>query len=117
MQSAADVMLLTTSSQIGSSSVPSKLITYLAVGKPVICAVPPDTDVASLVREKQLGLVTSPEDPAALADAIRQMALTSHVELVATGHRARAVALERYSLASALASFNRLFDDIGLRFP
>ena len=75
MQSAADVMLLTTSAQIGSTSVPSKLITYLAVGKPVICAVPDGTDVATLVRDRQLGLVVPPEDPAALADAITHMAV------------------------------------------
>ena len=114
MQSAADVMLLTTSAQIGSTSVPSKLITYLAVGKPVICAVPDGTDVAKLVQEERLGLVIPPEDPAALADAITHMAATEHSARAATGHRARAVALERYSLESALSRFDALFADLGL---
>jgi colanic acid biosynthesis glycosyl transferase WcaI len=114
MQSAADVMLLTTSAQIGSTSVPSKLITYLAVGKPVICAVPDGTDVATLVREKQLGLVTPPEDPSALADAIIDMATTARDARAAMGRRARAAALENYSLESALARFDALFADMGL---
>jgi colanic acid biosynthesis glycosyl transferase WcaI len=112
MQSAADVMLLTTSAQIGSSSVPSKLITYLAVGKPVICSVPADTDVAILVREAQLGLVVPPEDPAALADAIAQLAAAPHSALPAIGQRARAVALGRYALEGALARFDQLFAEL-----
>jgi colanic acid biosynthesis glycosyl transferase WcaI len=114
MQSAADVMLLTTSAQIGSTSVPSKLITYLAVGKPVICAVPDGTDVATLVREKQLGVVIPPEDSTALADAITDMSAIEHAARASAGHRARAAALEHYSLESALARFDALFADMGL---
>jgi colanic acid biosynthesis glycosyl transferase WcaI len=117
MQSAADAMLLTTSAELGASSVPSKLITYLAVGKPVICAVPADTDIATLVRERQLGLVVLPEDPASLADAIRHMATLEPSERLEIGRRARAVALERYSLESALARFTRLFAEIGVLSP
>jgi colanic acid biosynthesis glycosyl transferase WcaI len=114
MQSAADIMLLTTSAQIGSSSVPSKLITYLAVGKPVICSVPADTDVAALVKREQLGLVVPPEDPDALADAIVQFSAISQSDRAASGQRARVVAEERYSLPSGLLRFDRLFADLGL---
>jgi colanic acid biosynthesis glycosyl transferase WcaI len=117
MQSAADAMLLTTSAEVGASSVPSKLITYLAVGKPVICAAPADTDIAALIRERQLGLVVPPEDPASLADAIRHMAALDAPERLEIGRRARAVALERYSLESALARFTRLFAEIGVLAP
>jgi colanic acid biosynthesis glycosyl transferase WcaI len=114
MQSAADVMLLTTSAQIGSTSVPSKLITYLAVGKPVICAASAGTDIAALVQERQLGLVIPPEDPAALADAITHMSALDPSARAAIGRRGRAVALERYSLESARARFDALFADLGL---
>ncbi len=113
MHSAADVMLLTTSAQMGFTSVPSKLITYLAVGKPVICAVPAQADVAALIQGEQLGLVVPPEDPAALADAIQHMSAIERSSLVETGRRARAVALERYSLEGALTRFNKLFADLG----
>jgi colanic acid biosynthesis glycosyl transferase WcaI len=113
MQSAADVMLLTTSAQIGSTSVPNKLITYLAVGKPVICAVPDGTDAAALVQKRQLGLVIPPESPAALADAITHMSAIGHSARAAIGQRARAVALERYSLEGAQARFDAVFADMG----
>jgi colanic acid biosynthesis glycosyl transferase WcaI len=109
MQSAADAMLLTTSAQIGASSVPSKLITYLAVGKPVICAAPDGTDVSTLVREQRLGVVVPPEDAAALADAIVQVSTIGPSDRARMGNRARAVALDRYSLESALTRFDALF--------
>jgi colanic acid biosynthesis glycosyl transferase WcaI len=115
MQSAADVMLLTTSAQVGSTSVPNKLITYLAVGKPVICSVPADTDVAALVHEEQVGIVVPPEAPDAIAAAITQFAATAAGDLAAAGQRARAVALKRYSLDSAIAHFDELFRAIGAR--
>lgn len=117
MQSAADVMLLTTSAQVGSTSIPSKLITYLAVGKPVICAVSAGTDIAALVQEHTLGLVTTPEDPAALADAITHMATMPRSDRDAMGRRARSVTLARHSLASAVSRFDRLFGDLGLVTP
>ena len=114
MQSAAYAMLLTTSAEMGLSSVPNKLITYLAMGKPVICAAPPETDAAALVREHDLGVVVPPENPAMLAEAIKWMAELDHARLAAIGQRARAIALDRYSLPSALARFDRLFADLGI---
>ena len=117
MQSAADAMLLTTSAEMGFSSVPNKLITYLAMGKPVICAAPPETDAAALVRDHDLGVVVPPENATRLAEAIEGMAEQDPARLAATGERARSIALERYSLASALARFDGLFADLGLAAP
>jgi colanic acid biosynthesis glycosyl transferase WcaI len=111
-QSAADVMLLTASAQMGATSVPSKLITYLAVGKPVICAAASDSDAASLVGDGGLGVVVPPENPAALAEAIQAMAAKDRAAISEMGQRSRAVALERYSLQSAVASFERLFAEL-----
>lgn len=114
MQSAADAMLLTTSAEMGFSSVPNKLITYLAMGKPVICAAPPETDAAALVRDHDLGVVVPPENPTMLAEAIEWMAGQDPARLAATGRRTRSIAIERYSLPSALARFDGLFADLGL---
>jgi colanic acid biosynthesis glycosyl transferase WcaI len=108
MQSAADVMLLTTSAQIGASSVPSKVITYLAVGKPVICSMPAETDIAALVRNEKLGVVVAPEDADLLADAITHLSTIPRSTLAAAGQRARSVAVRHYSLDSALLNFGEL---------
>ncbi len=105
VQSAADVMLLTTSPEMGVSSVPSKLVTYLAVGRPVICAADPDSDIARLVEGEALGATCAPGDAASLAAAIRRLAALSRAELEAMGTRSRATALRSYSREAALAAF------------
>jgi colanic acid biosynthesis glycosyl transferase WcaI len=114
VQSSADLMLLTVAPNVGASSVPSKLITYLAVGKPVVCAAAPDTDVARLVRETGVGQVVDPGSPHALADAIRSMRTRSTAELESMGRRAREFALQDHSLDNALKRFDRLFAELGL---
>jgi colanic acid biosynthesis glycosyl transferase WcaI len=114
MQSCADVMLLTSAPDMGVSSVPCKLITYLAVGKPVICAVSRENDVARLVEENRLGVVVEPGSARALAEAIRSMRRLPAADLVAMGRRARRAALERHSLQAAAGSFRALFHELGL---
>ena len=49
-------------------SIPSKTIDYLSAGKPIVAAIEGET--AQIVRENHCGVVASPEDPQALADAI-----------------------------------------------
>lgn len=109
VQSQADAMLLTTSADMGLSSVPSKLVTYLAVGKPVVCAAAPDTDIARLVDGERLGATCAPGDPDSLAAAIRQLADCPKEALAAMGARSRATAVRSYSREAALAAFERLF--------
>jgi colanic acid biosynthesis glycosyl transferase WcaI len=53
------------------SAIPSKTIAYLAYGRPIItCTAGDATDV---VRDAGAGLVCAPDDPAALAQAVREL--------------------------------------------
>lgn len=113
MQSAADVLLLTTSTGMGSSSVPSKLITYLAVGRPVVCSVAEGSAVGLLMRGQDLGKVVPPGDAEAFARAILEMQEMARADRESMGLRARTTALERYSLAAAVARFDRLLGQLG----
>lgn len=54
--------------------VPSgKLFEYLAAGRPILAAVPPDGAAAALIRETRAGVVVPPDDPDALAAALNRM--------------------------------------------
>ncbi len=114
VQSSADVMLLTSSPAMGASSVPSKLITYLAVGKPVICGVAQASDIADLVRGADVGQVVPAGDAPALAAALVALADSPREVREALGRRARQVAVERHSLASAVERFGALLGGLGL---
>jgi colanic acid biosynthesis glycosyl transferase WcaI len=73
MYAAADVHLVVLRREIGVESVPSKTYTIMAAGRPLIASVSRECDTADLVTEAGCGLWVPPEDPAALADAIRQL--------------------------------------------
>ena len=57
-----------------SASVPSKVYSIMASGRPLVAAVPAGNEVASLVERSGAGLVVPPEEPRELADAILRLA-------------------------------------------
>ncbi len=72
--STADAFLLTMAADHATSSVPSKLITYLAMGRPILCSVDSLSPIASQVLEADCGIVVGSGDHLAIADALIQMA-------------------------------------------
>jgi glycosyltransferase involved in cell wall biosynthesis len=82
---------------------PNKLYDYMAAARPVLFA----ADAANQpVREADCGRTVPPEDPAALAEAIRSLAACSPAERQRLGANARAYVEERHDyerLAGALA--------------
>ncbi|MBK7625572.1 MAG: glycosyltransferase family 4 protein [Kineosporiaceae bacterium] len=65
---AADVLLINERPSVGDMSLPSKLTSYLAAGRPVLAAVADDGATASeLRRTKGAGHLVPPGDPEALA--------------------------------------------------
>ncbi len=71
----ADAMLVTLRREpIFALTIPGKVQSYLASGRPIIAAL--DGEGARIVREASAGLVCSAEQPEALADAVLRMAET-----------------------------------------
>ena len=69
----ADLALVTLREGIALDSFPSKTYTIMASGKPIIAAVDPGSDIWNLVQQAECGLCVGPEDPQALAEAIRTL--------------------------------------------
>jgi glycosyltransferase involved in cell wall biosynthesis len=68
----ADTLLITLSpSRISGLTIPSKLQSYLACGRPIIGAVGEET--SKIIKASGAGLVCAPGDPAALARAVREL--------------------------------------------
>jgi glycosyltransferase involved in cell wall biosynthesis len=73
---AADVLLINERPTVRDMSLPSKLTSYFAVGRPVVAAVRDDGTTAAEIRRAAAGLIAPPGDPRALLEAIVQ--ITSH---------------------------------------
>jgi colanic acid biosynthesis glycosyl transferase WcaI len=71
--SSADVFLVSQQENVVETVLPSKLMTYMAAGRPVVAAVHPESETAKCIREAECGLIVSPEDPDHLANGIRRM--------------------------------------------
>ncbi|MEV7004273.1 glycosyltransferase [Streptomyces sp. NPDC093982] len=71
---AADVLLVTQRASVLDMSIPSKLTSYFATGRPVVASVAREGGTAQEVRRSQAGLVVPPENAAALLSAVRRLA-------------------------------------------
>ncbi|MGW5659958.1 glycosyltransferase [Streptomyces sp. NPDC003758] len=70
---AADLLAVTQRASVRDMSLPSKLTSYFAAGRPVIAAVTAQGGTAQEVRRSGAGVVVEPENPRALLDAVRQL--------------------------------------------
>ena len=89
-------------------SVPSRIYNLLAVGRPIIICSEPDAEAAMLVREEDIGWVTPPEDPEAIARII-SFAASAAANTNEKGHRAAIVA-PRFTRQIALNAYRDLMD-------
>ena len=67
---ASDVLLVNQRASVADMSLPSKLTSYFAAGRPVVAAASADSETAREIEAAGAGYVVPPEDPDALRDAI-----------------------------------------------
>lgn len=73
---------------------PNKLFDYMAAAKPVVCSVP--GDMAAMVRTAQTGLVSIPEDPVSLVEAVRELLSLGPEGTMALGENGRQFLLQHF---------------------
>jgi colanic acid biosynthesis glycosyl transferase WcaI len=110
VQATADIGLVTLAPGRGRTSVPSKVVGYMAAGRPVLAAVDADSDTAEEVRRSDGGRVVAPADPAALAATVEQM-LADDDRLREQGTLARIHFERTYARDTVLAVYERALSD------
>lgn len=70
---ASDLALLTQRRGVIESVIPSKLITYMAAGLPVVASVHAESEAARLIRSARCGVMVEPEAPGALLAAVADL--------------------------------------------
>jgi colanic acid biosynthesis glycosyl transferase WcaI len=102
MLAATDVSLITQQRVVANIVFPSKTLTIMAAGRPVIASVNAESEVARVVKDAGAGLVVEPENPSALLDAIQTLRHKPQ-ERHAMGVRAREYAQARWDRDRILA--------------
>ncbi len=88
---------------------PTKVYGILAAGRPFVAAVQPGSEPGLLVEEIGCGARVDPDDPAALAGAIRRLADGSLDEM---GSRARRAFNERFNRTSSTGQYRDLLESL-----
>ncbi len=101
---ASGICLVTQQKSGAEIAFPSKIVTYLAAGRPVVASVDPENEVARITHESGAGRVATAEDPAALLSAILELRGANLREIGANGRR---YAAQRWSSKRVLDHLER----------
>ncbi|CAB3933599.1 glycosyltransferase WbuB [Achromobacter insolitus] len=103
----ADIHLLPQRAGAADLVMPSKLTGMLASGRPVVCGAAPGTELAGVVA--RCGLLTPPEDGAAMAEAVRKLSYNAQIRET-LGAAARQYAQAHLHVDSVLAAAEQEFE-------
>lgn len=108
---AADLHVVALRRGLARSSVPSKLYSILAAGRPVLASVDADTEVANTIGRAGAGVSVPPEDVDAFCEAIDDL-LSDPDGLARMAASARAFVEGWVSPAAVATAYERLFEDV-----
>ncbi len=106
-----DVLLAVIEREAGTFSVPSKVLSYLCAGRPIVLAAPHDNLAARMIVEIGAGKVVEPEDVEGFVSAA--LSYQSEPALAAqAGAAGRAYAEENFKIDNVADRFERLFETV-----
>ncbi len=108
----ADVLVVVLKAEAGIFSVPSKVLSYMCAGRPILASVPPTNEAARIISHGGLGIVVDPSDRPGLLEAVAQLASDDTLR-DAMGRRSREYAEDHFVLDKIGDRFETLLD--GLR--
>lgn len=102
----ADIHLLPQRADAADLVLPSKLTGMFASGRAAVVAADENTELGSVIRKSNAGLLVRPEDAVAMAEAVRALC-KDPAERAAKGAAARIYAEKEFDSASLLARFEQ----------
>lgn len=107
----ADAMLVSLRDEpVFSATIPSKVQSYLACGKPIVASLAGEG--AKVIRDAQAGIVVPPSHPQKLSEAFGALAALSNETLAELGRAARATYLARFSLEAVVTELERHLEGV-----
>ena len=97
-----------------SLGVPSKAYSIMASGRPLLASVPDDSEIASLVKNADYGVLIPPEDPQAMAQAINDLAEQPDA-LKRYGANGRDYVVKHFSRAQLVRQYHKLLHQVADR--
>jgi glycosyltransferase involved in cell wall biosynthesis len=112
MLSGADIFVAVIEREAGIYSVPSKVLTYLGIGRPILALVPLENLAARLIMDNDAGFVLPPGEEGSLVE--RAKALAGDPDLrERQGENGRAYAKKAFDVVSIADRFEQIFGEMG----
>jgi glycosyltransferase involved in cell wall biosynthesis len=112
MFASANLLLLNQLDSVKTTVVPSKLLTYMAAGKPILAAINPKSQGAELLRRATGGELVEADNPRALAAGVRRLHQRHPDELVDMGRRNRTFAEQHFDAKRIVATQETLLMNV-----
>lgn len=107
----ADILVAILEADAATASVPSKVLTYMCSGRPLLLAVPAENLAARTVLRARAGLVVSPDDLAAFGEAAERLARGDD-ERLQLGSNARSYAERTFDIVAIADRFENVLNGI-----
>ncbi|MCZ8121860.1 MAG: glycosyltransferase family 4 protein [Tagaea sp.] len=105
----ADVLVAVLESDAGIFSVPSKVLTYLCAGRPILAAIPPENLAARLIGRENAGFAVAPADRAGFLAAAKTLAENPDLR-AAQGAKALDYARRTFDIAAIAGRFAAILE-------
>lgn len=105
---AGDILLAMVGEAAAAFSVPSKILSYLAAGKPIVASIAVDNDAAATINAAQAGAVVTPGDQAAFAAEVIALS-ADRTRRDRLGSNARAFADGQFDIGVIAGRFEEIF--------
>lgn len=102
VQSQADILILALKTGTGKLGLPSKLVSYMQSGKPVIASLELDSATAHIIEDAKCGKCVEADCEDKLANLIKEMLSMSSEELQEMGRNSRQYAMQNLTKKSNL---------------
>jgi len=103
-----DILLAMVGQEAAGFSVPSKILSYLAAGKPIVGSIAADNDAAATIAAARSGITVAPGDVKAFCEAVLLLAGDAGLRQE-LGRNARAFAESRFAIDAIATRFEAVF--------
>jgi glycosyltransferase involved in cell wall biosynthesis len=107
VMASADVLVALLEPDASQYSVPSKVLSYLCAGRPIVAVIPPDNSVARIVKQADAGRLVTPGDGDDLVARIEELIADPELR-AALGANARRYAEETFDIEKVGARFDAI---------
>lgn len=106
----ADITIAVLEPDAGAFSVPSKVLSYLCAGRPIVLSAPPENLAARIIETCKAGKVVEAGNRAAFVAAVRELITNAELRAI-TGRNARAYAEMTFDIDVISTRFEAIFRD------